>query len=85
MDLKLARYDHRRVHGHVLDFPVIRDLYETVLPLTAEERLRIPGIEKGREDLLVAGFLITLRTMELLGFDRFTVSDAGLLEGLLTA
>jgi len=85
MDLKLARYDHRRVHGHVLLFPVIRDLFETVLPLAAEERLRIPGIEKGREDLVVAGFLITLRTMELFGFDRFTVSDAGLLEGLLTA
>ncbi len=84
MDLKLADYDHGVVHGHVLDVSVVRELYESIRPLTAEERLRVPGIEKGREDLVIAGFLITLRTMELFGFDRFTVSDTGLLEGLLT-
>lgn len=83
MDLKLARYDHHKVHGHVLGISTVRELFETVCPLTAEERLHVPGIEKGREDLVVAGFLVTLRTMELFGFDRFTVSDAGLLEGLL--
>lgn len=83
MDLKLAHFDRRQVHGHVLGLSTIRELFETVRPLTAGERLQIPGIEKGREDLVVAGFLVTLRTMELFGFDRFTVSDAGLLEGLL--
>lgn len=85
MDLKLDSYDHRLVHGHVMGITKIRKLYDTICPLTAEERLGIPGLEKGREDLVVAGFLITLRTMELFGFDRFTVSDTGLLEGLLTA
>ncbi|MEA5114634.1 MAG: exopolyphosphatase [Geobacteraceae bacterium] len=85
MDLKLAHFDRRQVHGHVLGLSKVRELFETVRSLTAEERLQIPGIEKGREDLVVAGFLITLRTMESFGFDRFTVSDAGLLEGLLTA
>ncbi|MDD2337564.1 MAG: exopolyphosphatase, partial [Geobacteraceae bacterium] len=54
-----------------------------ILPLTPEQRLLVPGIERGREDLIVAGTLITLRTMEQFGFTFLTVSESGLLEGLL--
>jgi len=48
-----------------------------------EQRLTIPGLEKGREDLIIAGALITIKTMEYFGFNRLKVSDFGLLEGVL--
>ena len=51
--------------------------------MTPEQRLLVPGIERGREDLIVAGTLITIRTMERFGFESLTVSETGLLEGLL--
>jgi exopolyphosphatase / guanosine-5'-triphosphate,3'-diphosphate pyrophosphatase len=81
--MKLSDFDYRKVHGHSLSLDAIRTIRDTLLPLTPEQRLTVPGIEKGREDLVVAGILITVRTMEMFGFESLTVCDTGLLEGLL--
>jgi exopolyphosphatase/guanosine-5'-triphosphate,3'-diphosphate pyrophosphatase len=81
--MKLSDFDYRKVHGHSLSLDAIRTIRDTLLPLIPEQRLTVPGIEKGREDLVVAGILITVRTMEMFGFESLTVCDTGLLEGLL--
>jgi exopolyphosphatase/guanosine-5'-triphosphate,3'-diphosphate pyrophosphatase len=81
--MKLSDFDYRRAHGQSLSLDAIRTIRDTLLPLTPEQRLTVPGIEKGREDLVVAGILITVRTMEMFGFESLTVCDTGLLEGLL--
>ena len=47
------------------------------------ERAGIPGLEKGREDVIIPGTAILLETMDLFNFTALTVSDAGLLEGVL--
>jgi exopolyphosphatase/guanosine-5'-triphosphate,3'-diphosphate pyrophosphatase len=85
ISMEMATYDYRRVHNSVLERDEIRRIYDLLLPLTPDERLQVPGLEKGREDLIVAGCLITLHTMERFGLQRFTVSDYGLLEGLIVA
>jgi len=82
---KMANYDYRRVQNSVLSLDEVRRIYSLLLPLTLEERVRVPGLEKGREDLIVAGILITLHTMERFGFSTFKVSDYGLLEGLIVS
>jgi exopolyphosphatase/guanosine-5'-triphosphate,3'-diphosphate pyrophosphatase len=76
-------YRARSVHGHILSLDAIRNIYSRILRLTSEQRLLVPGIEKGREDLILAGTLLTIRTMEQFGFEFLTVSETGLLEGLL--
>lgn len=76
-------YDYRRVNNHTLARAEIRSIFERLLPLSPAERLKVPGLEQGREDLIIAGTLLTLRTMELFGFERMKVSDFGLLEGVL--
>jgi len=83
INLQMTDYDYRRVHNSVLSIDEIRRIYSMLLPLSLEERLTVPGLEKGREDLIIAGTLITLHTMERFGFSSFTVSDYGLLEGLV--
>jgi len=83
IDLGVTDYTARSVHGHILSLDVIRKIYARILPLTPEQCLLVPGIEKGREDLILAGTLITLQTMERFGFNYLTVSENGLLEGLL--
>jgi len=85
ISMKMATYDYRRVHNSLLSIDEIRRIYRLLLPLSLEERLAIPGLEKGREDLIIAGLLITLHTMERFGFTTFKVSDYGLLEGLIVA
>jgi exopolyphosphatase/guanosine-5'-triphosphate,3'-diphosphate pyrophosphatase len=83
INLRMTDYDYRRVNNHILSHAEVRRILETLLPLTPAERLAVPGLERGREDLIVAGTLITLTTMELFNFDSMTVSDFGLLEGVL--
>jgi exopolyphosphatase / guanosine-5'-triphosphate,3'-diphosphate pyrophosphatase len=83
IELGVTDYTSRSVHGHVLSLDAIRKIHSRILPLTPEQRLLVPGIEKGREDLILAGTLITLLTMERFGFEFLTVSECGLLEGLL--
>jgi exopolyphosphatase/guanosine-5'-triphosphate,3'-diphosphate pyrophosphatase len=85
ISMKMATYDYRKVHNSVLTIDEIRRIYSLLLPLSLEERADIPGLEKGREDLIIAGILITLHTMEHFGFTTFKVSDYGLLEGLIVA
>ena len=81
--MRMTTYDYRKVQNSILAIDEIRRIYSLLLPLSLEERLAIPGVEKGREDLIIAGILITLHTMERFGFTTFKVSDYGLLEGLI--
>ena len=83
ISLKMTDYDYRLVNNHTLSLAEIREIFGMLLPMTPAERLQVPGLEKGREDLIIAGTLITLKTMEVFGFGLLKVSDFGLLEGLL--
>ncbi len=81
--LKMEEYAYRRVNNYRLNIDDIKAIYTELVPMTLEERLMVPGLEKGREDLIIAGALITLRTMEKFGFGYLKVSDCGLLEGVM--
>jgi len=50
--------------------------------LTLEERSKIKGLDKGREDIILAGIMITLEVMNTLNADKLIVSDYGLVEGI---
>ena len=85
ISMKMISYDYRKVQNSTLTIDEIKRIYSLLLPLSLEERVAVPGLERGREDLIIAGILITLHTMERFGFTTFKVSDYGLLEGLIVA
>jgi exopolyphosphatase/guanosine-5'-triphosphate,3'-diphosphate pyrophosphatase len=58
-------------------------LHEELLRLRASERARIPGLEAKRADIIPAGTTLLLTAMELFGFDRMTVSEWALREGIV--
>lgn len=83
ISLKMTDYDYRLVNNYTIQLDEIKDIFRTLLPMTRVERLTVPGLENGREDLIIAGIMITIKTMDIFGFTRLKVSDFGLLEGLL--
>lgn len=83
ISMKMSVYDYSLVNNYVMGLDEIRDIFSRLLHMTPEQRLSVPGMEKGREDLIIAGILITLKTMEMFGFKRLKISDFGLLEGVL--
>ena len=86
IDIGLTDYDYSKVNNHLLTAEGIEVIFKRLLPLSPAERLKqITGLEEGREDLIVAGTLLTIKSMQLFGKETLKVSDSGLLEGILLA
>ncbi len=83
MDMQMVEYDWRRVNGYTLNIATIKAMYRTLDGLTIAERELLPGMEKGRGDLIPAGIEITLEIMQQLLTEKLTISDFGLLEGIM--
>lgn len=79
----LPRYESARVHNYELKLFIIKRLEQDLINLTGPQRLAMPGLEPGREYVIVAGTVILRRIMETFGFDTCWVSDFGLREGVL--
>jgi exopolyphosphatase/guanosine-5'-triphosphate,3'-diphosphate pyrophosphatase len=58
-------------------------LHEELLTKRASERASIPGLEAKRADIIATGSTLLLTAMELFGFDRMTVSEWALREGIV--
>jgi exopolyphosphatase/guanosine-5'-triphosphate,3'-diphosphate pyrophosphatase len=85
IDLALEPYDPARVTGHRLSRRRVKELVTLLAGSPLAARRRVRGLEPARADVIVAGGLICLVGMELLGYASLVVSDAGLREGILLA
>ena len=83
IDLRLDPYDPDRVTGHEITRDRVAALLRELISLPLADRRKISGLEPARADVIVAGALICLTVMDLLGFARLLVSDGGLREGIL--
>lgn len=83
IDLGLDEYDGEKVHMHVIPLQKLLILRDMLISQPFDKRKEIKGLEPGRADLIIPGILLTIRVMETLGFKEITVSDYGLLEGIL--
>ena len=83
--LGMTEYDGRRVQGHVLTLAEIDAAIAHFAELTSAERGRLPGIQPGREDVILAGALIAGEACRAFSLDAVRVSEADLLEGAALA
>lgn len=83
MAQKLPTYEPARIHNYQLQFSTIQTLEQTLLSRNKVDRVGLPGLEKGREEVIVAGAIIIRTVMETLGVSAVLVSDLGLREGVL--
>lgn len=75
--------DRTYMHGTVLPLPKIRDLAEHMADMTMEERLKLPGLQPNRADIVVHGICILIAIMEEFGMDSIQVSELGNLDGYI--
>jgi exopolyphosphatase/guanosine-5'-triphosphate,3'-diphosphate pyrophosphatase len=83
MERGMTRYDPDRINGTRLSGAVVRRWAERLGRMTDAQRLRLPGMEKGRERYVVPGVLLIVAAMERFRLNGVTVCDTGLLEGIL--
>ena len=83
MAQKLPTYEPARIHNYRLQLSTIQELEQTLLSRQKADRTGLPGLEKGREEVIAAGAIIIRTIMETLGMSCVLVSDLGLREGVL--
>jgi exopolyphosphatase/guanosine-5'-triphosphate,3'-diphosphate pyrophosphatase len=83
MAQKLPVYEAAQIHNYQLQLSTIQDLEQTLLGRTKADRIGLPGLEKGREEVIASGAIIIRTVMEALGMPNALVSDLGLREGVL--
>jgi len=85
MAQKLPAYEPARIHNYRLQLATIRELEQTLLSRKKSDRVGLPGLETGREEVIAAGAIIIRTIMETLSQRECLVSDLGLREGVLIA
>ncbi len=83
MYLRMVPYEPYRVNGLELTREWIEEIIERLAGAALAERRLLPGLEEGREDIILGGALIVHEILLGLGRSRLLAADAGLLEGLL--
>lgn len=85
INLGLEAYDPCRINGSTLTRDGIDDMILALSRLTREERKTVRGLELGREDIIIAGAVITREVMARFGRMSMLVSVWGLREGIVLA
>ena len=72
-----------RMNGLILGRRAVETLFTRMKGMPTGERARLQGLDEGRADVIVAGTLVVLRIMHILGSSQITVSMSDILEGIL--
>ncbi len=85
MDQKRRRYPLDRTHGYVLTRAALDELVDILRNSTQREREAMPGLNRDRADVILAGAVIVRQLMHQGNFSEMLVSGQGLREGLFYA
>jgi exopolyphosphatase/guanosine-5'-triphosphate,3'-diphosphate pyrophosphatase len=83
LDMNMFPYDPEKIHGTVLPLERILGLQDRLKQMSLEERLKWRALEKGREDLIIAGTALVIQTLLVFDCDFLTISEYSLREGLI--
>ena len=83
MILGLPVFDKKRIHGMTVSLGELRAWRERLAGMSTTGRKGLPGMEAGREDLLLQGIVLMEEIVSAAGGARFTVSTAGARYGML--
>ena len=82
IEIGMDEYDADLVNGFVLSREMISRIFHQLIRLPSDERINVIGLKKGREDVVIPGMIILLKSMDWFSKGEVVVSDGGLLEGV---
>ncbi len=82
LDMALGAYDPDAVNGYRLKKGSVDSWCRRLAGLPLGQRAGLPGMEPGRQDVILAGAIMVSELLGLLCAEGLLVSDYGLLEGI---
>ena len=83
MILGLEKFDKRRIHGLTVPASTLDDWIERLSRMSISERRALPGMEPGREDLLLQGMILMREIVASFQGSEFVVSTHGARYGVM--
>jgi exopolyphosphatase/guanosine-5'-triphosphate,3'-diphosphate pyrophosphatase len=84
VDMQVKDYCRDKMHGYKIKKENIENIYKIFRSVNNAERSNVIGIEQGREDLVISGTAICLKSMNFFNASNIIDSECSLLEGLIT-
>lgn len=81
--VEIREISHERMNGLILHRERLENLFLRLKTMTIEERLKLPGLDRGRADVIVAGCMAVIRILHFFKSPHMVVSLSDLLEGIL--
>jgi exopolyphosphatase/guanosine-5'-triphosphate,3'-diphosphate pyrophosphatase len=82
LDAGLDHYERDVVHHRRLSRDAVQRWRDSLGALTPAERLAVPGMVRGREDVLVAGLYVLDAVMERFALEELLASEDDILDGV---
>lgn len=83
MILGLEKFDKDRIHGFTVPLAVLDEWIERLARMSVSERKELPGMEPGREDLLLQGMILMREIVASFRGTEFVVSTYGARYGVI--
>jgi exopolyphosphatase/guanosine-5'-triphosphate,3'-diphosphate pyrophosphatase len=83
IELGMTEYDPARITGHAISRDALSGMIERFKTVDAATRCGLPGLETGREDIIISGAILLGVLMDMSLSGGIIVSDYGLREGNL--
>ena len=83
LDCNLSTYDSERIQDHKIPQDNLAALLTKLGCLIAADRNKLPGLANGRGEIIIGGLMIFITLLKHVSCPQLTVSDGGLLEGIL--
>ena len=80
---QLSVYQREDINGTILTVSELKAYYKSMSSQSPAELRRQYPLLRDRADIITEGILLYLYLAELLNFQQITVSDCGLLDGLI--
>ncbi|HVN95926.1 MAG TPA: hypothetical protein VMT62_05820 [Syntrophorhabdaceae bacterium] len=81
--LGLGSFDKERIHGLALSLNDVRDIILRLKAMDRQERVKVPGIETGREDVITQGAILLEEIMAYHSFAGCVISTKGVRHGVM--
>jgi exopolyphosphatase/guanosine-5'-triphosphate,3'-diphosphate pyrophosphatase len=82
---RLDPYDPAKVHGYLVDRSEAERILQWLAGIPLKERCQVTGLDPARAPTIVAGILILLEVLSLVGLDELEVSENDILRGAALA
>lgn len=80
--MELTEYPLRSVHGYSLRDKDLKGLWAVLRAMPADHRREVPGIDRTRADVIIAGVATLREVAERFGVEELTVSTQGIRDGI---